>query len=68
MNAPFKPAIEPATTFVRRHIGPSLPRDVSAMLDTVGAKSLDALMAETLASPSACDRNLSGCGQARAVR
>jgi glycine dehydrogenase len=62
MNAPFKPAIEPATTFVRRHIGPS-PRDVSAMLDTVGAKSLDALMAETLPSPSACDRDLSGCGQ-----
>src|SRR5258708_22038181 len=50
MNAPFKPAIEPATTFVRRHIGPS-PRDVSAMLETVGAKSLDALMAETLPSP-----------------
>jgi hypothetical protein len=29
MNAPFKPAIEPATTFVRRHIGPS-PRDGDA--------------------------------------
>ncbi|WGD56603.1 aminomethyl-transferring glycine dehydrogenase [Bradyrhizobium sp. CB1650] len=34
-------------TFVRRHIGPSA-RDVAAMLDTVGAKSVDALMAETL--------------------
>jgi glycine dehydrogenase len=38
-----------ATTFVRRHIGPS-PRDVAAMLETVGAKSLIALMAETLPS------------------
>lgn len=33
--------------FVRRHIGPSV-RDVTAMLETVGAKSVDALMAETL--------------------
>src|ERR1700709_1410297 len=49
MTAHRKPAIEPATTFVRRHIGPS-PRDVAAMLETVGAKSLDALMAETLPS------------------
>src|SRR6202040_1136518 len=40
---------EPAASFVRRHIGPS-PRDVSAMLETVGAKSLAALMAETLPS------------------
>src|SRR5438477_10295581 len=38
---------EPATTFDRRHIGPS-PRDVAAMLETVRAKSLDALMGETL--------------------
>jgi glycine dehydrogenase len=49
MTAHRKPAIEPAATFVRRHIGPS-PRDVSAMLETVGAKSLGALMAETLPS------------------
>jgi glycine dehydrogenase len=49
MTAHRKPAIEPATTFVRRHIGPS-PRDVAAMLETVGAKSLTALMAETLPS------------------
>src|ERR1041385_1072826 len=37
----------PATSFARRHIGPS-PRDVEAMLDTVGAKSLAALIGETL--------------------
>jgi glycine dehydrogenase len=49
MTAHRKPAIEPATTFARRHIGPS-PRDVAAMLETVGAKSLSALMAETLPS------------------
>jgi glycine dehydrogenase len=47
MNAPFRPAAEPATTFVRRHIGPS-PSDVQAMLETVGAPSLTALMGETL--------------------
>lgn len=34
-------------TFVRRHIGPSA-RDVTAMLEAVSAKSVDALMAETL--------------------
>ncbi|MDO9062197.1 MAG: aminomethyl-transferring glycine dehydrogenase subunit GcvPA, partial [Bradyrhizobium sp.] len=49
MNAPLKPTDEPAATFVRRHIGPS-PREVNAMLETVGAKSLGALMAETLPS------------------
>jgi len=49
MNAPFRPADEPAASFVRRHIGPS-PRDVAAMLETVGAKTLNALMAETLPS------------------
>src|ERR1700729_725227 len=49
MNAHHKLNREPAATFVRRHIGPS-PRDVQAMLETVGAKSLDALMAETLPS------------------
>ncbi len=47
MTAPLKPLTEPATTFVRRHIGPS-PRDVAAMLKTVGSGSLSALMAETL--------------------
>ena len=47
MTAQRKFTAEAATTFVRRHIGPS-PRDVAAMLETVGAKSLDALMSETL--------------------
>jgi glycine cleavage system P protein (glycine dehydrogenase) len=47
MTAPIKPLTEPATTFVRRHIGPA-PHDVAAMLKTVGAASLSALMAETL--------------------
>src|SRR5438034_748664 len=42
-------AAEPATDFVRRHIGPS-PRDISAMLDSVGAKSLSELMGQTLPS------------------
>src|SRR3984885_1385283 len=50
MNAPFKPTTEPAATFARRHIGPS-PRDVSAMLETVGASSLGELMAQTLPAP-----------------
>src|SRR5436853_5066723 len=49
MHAPFKPAEEAATSFDRRHIGPS-PRDVADMLETVGAKSLDELMDETLPS------------------
>src|SRR5215218_5989349 len=49
MNAPFKPLNEPATDFVRRHIGPS-PRDVAAMLEGVGAKSLGELMSQTLPS------------------
>ena len=47
MNAPFKHLNEPAADFVRRHIGPS-PRDTNAMLETVGAQSLGALMSETL--------------------
>jgi glycine dehydrogenase len=49
MNAPLKHTTNAATTFVRRHIGPSA-RDVAAMLESVGAKSLDALMRETLPS------------------
>src|SRR5207244_4000045 len=49
MNAPRKHNNEAATTFVRRHIGPS-PRDIDAMLETVGARSLAALMDETLPS------------------
>ncbi|MCX7307825.1 MAG: glycine dehydrogenase (aminomethyl-transferring), partial [Afipia sp.] len=42
-----KKSAEPATDFARRHIGPS-PRDVEAMLHSVGAPSLEALMRETL--------------------
>jgi glycine dehydrogenase len=36
-----------ATTFTRRHIGPS-PEDITQMLQAVGAASLDELMAETI--------------------
>src|SRR6202030_59684 len=50
MTIPRNPADGVATNFARRHIGPS-PRDVSAMLEAVGAKSLDELMAQTLPSP-----------------
>ena len=49
MNAPLKTTAEAATDFVRRHIGPS-PRDISAMLDSVGANSLTELMSQTLPS------------------
>src|SRR5712672_423344 len=49
MTAHRRPADEAATTFVRRHIGPS-PRDVAAMLETVGAKTLGELMGQTLPS------------------
>ncbi|SHL60337.1 glycine dehydrogenase (decarboxylating) alpha subunit /glycine dehydrogenase (decarboxylating) beta subunit [Bradyrhizobium lablabi] len=49
MTMHHRHANEPAASFVRRHIGPS-PRDVTAMLETVGAKSLSTLMAETLPS------------------
>ncbi|MEH2499265.1 glycine dehydrogenase [Bradyrhizobium sp. AZCC 1678] len=49
MNAPLKTTAEAATDFVRRHIGPS-PRDIAAMLDSVGAKSLTELMSQTLPS------------------
>jgi glycine dehydrogenase len=49
MNAPLKTTTEAATDFVRRHIGPS-PRDISAMLESVGAKSLGELMSQTLPS------------------
>jgi glycine dehydrogenase len=49
MTVHRKPANDAAISFARRHIGPS-PRDIAAMLETVGAKSLEALMAETLPS------------------
>src|ERR1700761_1229493 len=47
MTAERKAANDAATSFVRRHIGPS-PRDVAAMLETVGAKSLSELVSQTL--------------------
>lgn len=47
MTAHRSPAAEPAVDFVRRHIGPS-PRDINAMLQTVGVSSLSALMDQTL--------------------
>ncbi|WP_439398816.1 aminomethyl-transferring glycine dehydrogenase [Bradyrhizobium sp. PMVTL-01] len=47
MTAHRKSSGETAASFVRRHIGPSV-RDVTAMLESVAAKSVDALMAETL--------------------
>ncbi|MBR0780828.1 aminomethyl-transferring glycine dehydrogenase [Bradyrhizobium iriomotense] len=47
MTAHRKSNGDTAANFVRRHIGPSV-RDVNAMLETVGAKSVDALMSETL--------------------
>ncbi len=42
-----KTANAPATTFERRHIGPS-PRDIETMLETVGVGSVEALIAQTL--------------------
>ncbi|WP_165405833.1 aminomethyl-transferring glycine dehydrogenase [Bradyrhizobium genosp. SA-3] len=47
MTAHRKSNGEAASSFVRRHIGPSAG-DVTAMLEAVSAKSVDALMAETL--------------------
>src|SRR6266581_7119473 len=49
MTAHYKPANDAAATFVRLHIRPA-PRDSAAMLETVGAASLNALMDETLPS------------------
>src|SRR5271168_3477058 len=49
MTAHRKDISDAATTFVRRHIGPS-PRDIATMLQALGSTSLSALMAETLPS------------------
>lgn len=49
MNAPLKTTAAAATDFVRRHIGPS-PRDISVMLESVGANSLTELIGQTLPS------------------
>jgi glycine dehydrogenase len=48
MHAPYRAEVEAGeTSFAERHIGPN-PRDIDAMLATVGAKSLDALIAEVI--------------------
>jgi glycine dehydrogenase len=49
MTAQRKFDNEAATNFARRHIGPS-PADTEAMLETAGARSLEALIGETLPS------------------
>jgi glycine dehydrogenase len=51
---------EAATTFARRHIGPS-PRDIDAMLKIVGANGLKTLMSETLPSSICRRRSGSSC-------
>jgi glycine dehydrogenase len=51
MNAPSRLAMHNATdSFERRHIGLSA-QDIDAMLSAVGARSMDALIAETLPAP-----------------
>jgi glycine dehydrogenase len=48
MHAPYRAEVEAGeTSFAERHVGPN-PRDIDAMLATVGAKSLDALIAEVI--------------------
>jgi glycine cleavage system pyridoxal-binding protein P len=48
MHAPYRPEVDAGeTSFAERHVGPN-PRDIDAMLATVGAKSLDALIAEVI--------------------
>ena len=47
MTVQRKLSNEAAANFARRHIGPS-SRDIAAMLDAVGAKSLAELMSQTL--------------------
>src|SRR5215471_19547061 len=47
MTAQRKSTSEAASNFARRHIGPS-SRDIAAMLEAVGAKSLSELMSQTL--------------------
>ena len=48
MHAPYRAEVDAGeTSFAERHIGPN-PRDIDAMLATVGAKSLDALIAEVI--------------------
>ena len=48
MHAPYRAEIDAGeTSFAERHVGPN-PRDIDAMLATVGAKSLDALIADVI--------------------
>ncbi|RAI39488.1 aminomethyl-transferring glycine dehydrogenase [Rhodoplanes roseus] len=48
MNAPIRMQTDtPATEFVHRHVGPG-PRDIDVMVEAVGAKSLDALIADVV--------------------
>jgi glycine dehydrogenase len=48
MHAPYRAEVEAGEmSFAERHVGPN-PRDIDAMLATVGAKSLDALIAEVI--------------------
>ncbi|MFD2183928.1 aminomethyl-transferring glycine dehydrogenase [Rhodoplanes azumiensis] len=49
MNAPIRMTTTdvPASDFVRRHVGPS-PRDIDVMVEAVGARSLDALIADVI--------------------
>src|SRR5262245_30946134 len=47
MNAPTRLREHGAGEFERRHIGPS-PRDIDAMLKTVGVRSMDELIAQTI--------------------
>lgn len=48
MNAPIRMQTDaPATDFARRHVGPS-PRDIDVMVEAVGARSLDGLMADVI--------------------
>ena len=46
-NQVLKSGDQAATTFARRHIGPS-PRDIEAMISTIGVDSLETLITETL--------------------
>ena len=48
MNAPTRPVREAAaSTFERRHIGPSA-REIDAMLEAVGVRSMAELIAQTI--------------------
>ena len=51
MHAPYRAEADAGeTTFVQRHVGPNA-RDIEAMLATVDARSLDALIGEVIPAP-----------------